>query len=598
MDRNTIIGFVLIGLVLMVWMYVNAPPPPAPGSVGKDSVALRRDAAPPPPAATQAPASPVIPASGADSLGKFFSAPAAGARKSISVHTSLYEARLSTAGGAITSWVLNDFKTWDQHPVDLVGAGGNFHLLFYTADGKIINTKSLAFTSGLPDGTRITLEKGDSAAVEFVLTAQGGGRIVKRLIFYGDRYSFDAAYRFESMESVLSNFEYQVTWEPYLRYVEYNTINESNFAKASCLAGGEETDIDATSLDEPVKQAVSGRVNWVASRNKYFAVAIIPREKESQGAYLEGTRTALPDQGAREEYALALRMPFTGRSLETDRFTVFLGPLDYDLIRHYNVELEKVMSLGAAWIIRPISSYVIIPLFKFLHYFIPNYGIVLIVFSLIIKVVLYPLTKTSMRSMQKMQALQPMMNEIKEKYKDDPQKMNQQTMRLYKEYGVNPAGGCLPMLLQLPILYALWAVFSGTIELRQASFVWWIKDLSIPDVIAKLPFRIPLFAMDEVSGLAVLMGVTMIIQQKMSVKDPRQQAMVYIMPILMTLMFNSFPAGLNLYYFTFNLFSIAQQAWINKQHKNEPLRKVEPGKSGGGFIARLAEKLPQQPKHR
>ena len=200
--------------------------------------------------------------------------------------------------------------------------------------------------------------------------------------------------------------------------------------------------------------------------------------------------------------------------------------------------------------------------------------------------------------MQKMQALQPMMNEIREKYKEDPQKMNQQVMRLYKEYGVNPAGGCLPMILQLPILYALWAVFSSTIELRQASFMFWIHDLSIPDVITTLPFTIPLFGVNQLSGLALLMGVTMLVQQKMSVKDPRQQAMVYMMPILMTLMFNGFPAGLNLYYFVFNLLSIGQQAWINKQHKGEPLRNVEPGKSGGGFIAKLAANLPKQPPKR
>ncbi len=250
------------------------------------------------------------------------------------------------------------------------------------------------------------------------------------------------------------------------------------------------------------------------------------------------------------------------------------------------------MSLGAAWIIRPISEYVIIPLFQFLHFFVPNYGIVLILFSFIVKIVLYPLTKTSMRSMQKMQALQPMMNEIREKYKDDPQKMNQQVMRLYKEYGVNPAGGCLPMILQLPILYALWAVFSSTIELRQASFIWWIKDLSIPDVVTTLPFRIPIFGINEISGLALLMGITMLVQQKMSVKDPCQQAMVYLMPILMTLMFNNFPAGLNLYYFVFNFLSIGQQMWINKQHKNEPLRKVDPGKSTGGFIGKIAKNFP------
>ena len=342
-----------------------------------------------------------------------------------------------------------------------------------------------------------------------------------------------------------------------------------------------------------VKQNISGRVTWIATRNKYFAAAIIPQEKESQGAYLEGIRLKMPDNGAKENYSLALKMPFSGKPVETDRFTVFLGPLDFDLVKQYNVELERIMSLGAAWIIRPISEYVIIPLFKFLHMFIANYGIVLIVFSIIVKIVLYPLTKSSMTSMRKMQALQPMMNEIREKHKDDPQKMNAQIMRLYKEYGVNPAGGCLPMLLQLPILYALWAVFSSTIELRQASFFWWIHDLSIPDVVAKLPFQIPLFGINEISGLALLMGITMFVQQKMSVQDPRQKMMVWLMPVLLTLMFNSFPAGLNLYYFMFNLLSIVQQAWLNKQHKGEPLRKVDEKKSSGGILNRIAKNLPK-----
>jgi len=251
------------------------------------------------------------------------------------------------------------------------------------------------------------------------------------------------------------------------------------------------------------------------------------------------------------------------------------------------------MSLGAAWIIRPIAEWVMIPLFQFLRSFIPNYGIVIIVFSFVIKVALYPLTKSSMKSMKKMQGLQPMMEEIKVKYKDDPQKMNRQVMQLYKEYGVNPAGGCLPLLLQLPILYALWAVFRSAIELRQANFVWWIKDLSVPDNIATLPFRVPVFGVQDLSGLALLMGITMFVQQKMTVKDPRQKMMVWMMPVLFTLLFNSFPSGLNLYYFVFNLLSIGQQVWINKQHGNEPPRKVEAKKKTGGIMNRLTKDLPR-----
>jgi YidC/Oxa1 family membrane protein insertase len=311
---------------------------------------------------------------------------------------------------------------------------------------------------------------------------------------------------------------------------------------------------------------------------------------------MEGTRAHAPDEGVIESYAVGLEMPFVGRSADEDKFRLYLGPLDYGTVRALNVELDRIMSLGAVWIIRPISEYFIIPIFHFLHWFIPNYGVILIIFAIIIKVILYPLTKSSMQSMQKMQALQPMVTEIREKHKDNPQEMNKQMMRLYKEYGVNPAGGCLPLLLQLPILYALWSVFSSTIELRQAEFIWWMKDLATPDVIYELPFKVPLFGVDKISALALAMGVTMFIQQKMTVKDPKQQMMIWMMPIMMTLLFISFPSGLNLYYFMFNLLSIAQQSYVNKKHAGDPLRKVDPKKSSGGIIARLSKNLPQPPK--
>jgi YidC/Oxa1 family membrane protein insertase len=591
MDRNTVIGFVLIGIILMIWMYMNAPPPQKV-PVGAESTAVH---VPRPDTSVSRQPIPGNERTGGDTLGKYFSPLASGQIKTIRIDTRYYQAEISTRGGAIQSWVLKDFKTWDKYPVNLIDGADtrDFNLMFYTSDGRLVNTKNLVFRSDFHEGQEVTLGENDSIRIDLVLPVDQRSRIVKSLVFYGGLYSFDAVYRFENMENIISNFEYQVAWESGLRYQERNTINESNFAKASAFAGGELTDVDANNFNEVVKQNVSGRVAWVADRNKYFALAIIPREKVSQGAYMEGNRAHLPDNGAKESYSIALKMPFTGNPVETDRFTVYLGPLDFDIVKKYDVELDRIMSLGAAWIIRPISRYVIIPTFSFLRLFISNFGVVLIIFSILIKVVLYPLTKSSMTSMRKMQALQPMMTEIREKFKDDPQKMNQQMMRLYKEYGVNPAGGCLPMLLQLPILYALWAVFSATIELRQASFVWWIQDLSSPDVVATLPFKIPFFNINEVSGLAVLMGVTMFVQQKMSVKDPRQKMMVWMMPVLMTMMFNGFPSGLNLYYFMFNLFSIAQQVYVNKQHKDEPLRKVDEKKKTGGLISKIAKNLPR-----
>jgi YidC/Oxa1 family membrane protein insertase len=142
-------------------------------------------------------------------------------------------------------------------------------------------------------------------------------------------------------------------------------------------------------------------------------------------------------------------------------------------------------------------------------------------------------------------------------------------MKLYSEYGINPAGGCLPLLLQMPILFALWQFLRSTIDLRQEGFILWITDLSIPDVIIDIGFKLPIFNMDKFSGLAILMGVTLFIQQKMTVTDPRQKMLVWMMPIMFTLMFSNFPSGLNLYYFMFNLFSIAQQYYMNNLAKNK-----------------------------
>jgi YidC/Oxa1 family membrane protein insertase len=198
--------------------------------------------------------------------------------------------------------------------------------------------------------------------------------------------------------------------------------------------------------------------------------------------------------------------------------------------------------------------------------------------------------------MKKMQALQPKITELKEKFKDDPQKMNKETMKLYSTYGINPAGGCLPMLLQMPIFVALWGMFQSAIDLRQQPFVGWITDLSQPDVIFHLGYKLPIVGIQEISGLALLMGITTFIQQKMTVKDPKQQALVYMMPIMLTLLFMSFPSGLNLYYFMFNVLSIAQQYYINHKGGTVELVPVANPNKKKGFMSKLMEAAEEQSK--
>jgi YidC/Oxa1 family membrane protein insertase len=595
MDKQSTLGFVLIGIILIGWMWLQAPTPQQHPGNSVDSTRVHHAVLPD----TAKKEVAVSPADAKDtvvrSLGSAFSGRDAGNEMTVVVVTDLYRAEISTRGGTIKKWELLKFKSWDGVPVQLVPTdmAGDLSLLFTSREGRLINTHDLFFDVDGPHRQVLTLTGSDSASVAFALRSNTGGRIVKRFTFHGNEYMFGVKFDFERMDSVLSNFEYQVIWEKGIRYAEGNSVDESSFAMAYAYSGGELTEVDASTVGEKQQRDISGAADWVAIRNKYFLAALMPKGIRSEGAYLEGNAYAMPDHGILEQYGMALKMPFKGRGLESSELDVYLGPLEYDRMKSMGHGLEQTMDLGATWIIRPISEYVMIPLFKLLRWFIPNYGVVIIVFSLIIKIALTPLTKTSMRSMRKMQKLAPMIEEIKEKYKGDQQKLGQATMSLYKEYGVNPASGCLPILLQMPILFALYAVFRSAIELRQSSFVWWIKDLSIPDYVIHLPFTIPLAGIYAFSGLALLMTATTIIQQKQTVTDPRQKAMVWMMPLMMLLIFNSLPSGLNLYYFVFNLLSIGQQAWFNRQHQDEPLRKVEVKKGQGGIMGRIAKEMPK-----
>lgn len=597
MDKQATLGFVLIGIVLVVWMWLAAPQPPPPRPAADSDTTHITETAQEPrrqPAEQKTPvASPVH--AGPDSLGRFFSHLATGQEKNLVIKTDNYTAQISTKGGLIRKWELSKYLTWDKHPVHLVDydKGGAFSLLFTSTDGRQINTRNLHFTSDFPAWKTVELKGDETFSVDLRLPLGGDKEIVKRLTFTNGSYALDADFLFRNVANVIANFEYEVIWEHGVRFAEHNSIDESNFAMAYAYSGGELIEVDAGTVGEVATKDITGSTTWVAARNKYFAVALLPEQDKSQGAFLEGIRLPQPDHGVSESYSLALKMPLRGGAAERARVSVFLGPLDFDVVKAFNKNLDQIMSLGWAWVIRPISEYIMLPLFGFLRWLIPNYGIVIIVFSIIIKIALHPLSKAQMRSMKQMQQLQPLMTEIREKHKADPQKMNQQIMNLYKEYGVNPAAGCFPLLLQMPILFALYSVFSSSIDLRQAEFVWWIHDLSIPDTIVTLPFTLPLFGIKDVSGLALAMGITMFLQQKMTLTDPRQKALVYMMPVMMTLLFNSFPSGLNLYYFVFNLLSIIQQTWVNKAHGNEPLKKVDPKKRSGGIMGRLTKDLPK-----
>ncbi|KAF0143079.1 MAG: preprotein translocase subunit YidC [Stygiobacter sp.] len=599
MDRNSTFAFLLIGVILVVWLYWNSPAPEPPKT--KPTTALEQKDT----AKTVAPVA--VEEKKQEDVSPF--GPANQAEKVITIETELSRIELTNKGGKIRRVFLKKFNTWYysktkdttfyKKNVQLVNTGkngGDFNIIFVTKDGKLVNTSSLDFNAN-KNNSYYRLSGKDSLSIEYAFSGENGKKIKKNFMFFGDKYDSKVDIVLENMEDVISSFRYDVVWQNGLNFVEENSVDEANYSHANIYAGEENVAVDASTLGEKVTKDINGKVDWVGVRNKYFAAFISPRNPSSDGgAYIEGNHYN-NKYGTREVYSASVKVPFQNQKYQKDSFTLYVGPIDYYLLKTYNNNYESIFEfgnfLGLKFIIRPISEYIMLPLLRFLDSFIPNYGLVIILFTIIIKLALSPLTKTSLKSMAKMQQLQPMIAELKEKYKDNQQKQQQETMKLYQTYGINPMGGCLPMLLQMPILVALWSLFNVAIDIRQQPFMLWIDNLSSPDIIYKLPFTLPL-GINVISGLAILMGVTMFIQQKMSVKDPTQKAMIYIMPVMFTIMFMSMPSGLNLYYFVFNLLGIIQQYYVTHKHNLEPLVPVANPNKKKGFMARMMDAAEKQ----
>jgi YidC/Oxa1 family membrane protein insertase len=249
---------------------------------------------------------------------------------------------------------------------------------------------------------------------------------------------------------------------------------------------------------------------------------------------------------------------------------LYVGPLEYYTIREFEPKAYDMVDVGYAllrWFSEPFVKWVILPVITYLGAWTGNYGIAIILFALLIKIVLYPLTKKSFESMAAMRELQPEMKALQEKYKEDPKKQQEETLKLFKKAKVNPLGGCLPNLLQLPVLVTLWKFFQNAIEIRGESFLW-AADLSAPDVILNLPFSIPLMG-DFIAGFVILMTISMIVQMQISgqggAANPQMKVLQYIFPVMLLFIFNRLSSGLSLYYLVYNVLSIGQQFMINKK---------------------------------
>ncbi|MFA3783511.1 membrane protein insertase YidC [Melioribacteraceae bacterium 4301-Me] len=609
MDKQTVIAFTLIGIILIIWLYLNSPQPPQQIPSKTDSTLVAADTSKIKDSVNTK-VNEQIKKTLPQTKDTSEFAPATAKENIITIETDLVKMELTSKGARIrkyylkkyNTWYFNEFDTTDfyNRHVQLINPinGGDFNIIFVTKDGKLVNTADLNFQSD-KNNYYYKIANNDSLSINFTYTSQNNRAIVKHFTFYADNYASKVDIEMKNMQDIISSFRYDVVWANGVNFTEKNSVDEATYSDASVFSGGELLTIDAKSPNEPITKDLNGKIDWVAIKSKYFAMILAPKNPSDEGgAYIEGKHLTL-GEGVREQYSTSLKIPFKNTQFQKDSFLLYLGPIDYDILKSYNKNFQSIFDfgsfLGLTFLIRPISEYLFLPLFKFLHSFIPNYGLVIVIFSILIKLALHPLTRQSYKSMKKMQLLQPKIAEIKEKYKDDQQRIQKETMKLYSTYGINPMGGCLPMLLQMPILIALWSLFKVTIEIRQKPFFLWIKDLASPDVIYRMPFKIPIFGVDIISGTALLLGVTMFIQQKMSTKDPSQKALVYVMPIMFTALFMGFPSGLNIYYLMFNLLSIIQQYFINHSKKDGELVPVkDPHKKKSGFMARMMEAAEKQ----
>jgi YidC/Oxa1 family membrane protein insertase len=558
-DRKTILAFVMIGLLLILvntdfyqkWMLGDMPKRPA-----VDSTAVKQPNIAPAPPETE---SFELAAHADTSSAAINFSKERAQEKELRIETPLYNATFSTLGASVKNWQFKKYFDHNGNPVSLFNDGADNLVVQLPTTNDSLNTGQLNFTVDYRFGENISLQAGDKRELVFTRHLAEGKFIRKTYSLSGDEYTLRLKVDFVNLRDILQGYSYLLSWHTGLAVTEPRPAEDMSYAMAYSLANKELDEFDVGSDDYKKGGNDDWPAQWVAVRNKYFTVAIIPQGQTTKGARYDGRTTKFNNEVIHKAYQLDLAMPLERDRDFSQEFTVYIGPLDYDIIKGLGAGLDNMMNFG--WkIIQPISKLVLWT-FKSLNSFIPNYGLVIVIFSILVKIVLHPLTKKSYQSMQAMQTIQPEMTRLREKYASDPQKMNMEMMKLYKEHGVNPMGGCLPMVLQMPLLYALFIVFRSTIELRQAPFFGWISDLSAPDSIFTLPFSIPLYG-NLVCVLPIVMGVTMLIQQAMTMKDPKQKVMVYMMPIVMTLAFNTFPSGLNLYYTLFNVWSILQQKYM------------------------------------
>jgi YidC/Oxa1 family membrane protein insertase len=519
-----------------------------------------------------------------------FSGAVKGKEDFITLENNKIELKISLKGGRVYSARLKDYTTYDSLPLILFSGDSTvFGFNFFTADNNAIRTNNLYFKPVSDEKSYVVTSQ--PLSVSLRLYADTGQYIEYKYTLAPDKYSLGYDVTFKNMQGILPQNQTSIMldWKMYIPQQEKGRTNEENYGtdiKYKYYQGDVEW-LKQRQQKELEKADIPMKLSWVAFVDQFFS-SIIINENHFLNGSISSTRTLTSKKYIRYNSS-ELGVPFTPGADTKLKMKMYFGPNHISTLRKEGYQLEKVVFLGRS-VIGWISRFVIIPIFNWLEKYIKSYGLIILILTLIIKVVLFPLTFKSYQSQAKMQVLKPLVEELGKKFpkKDDAMKKQQATMDLYKRAGVNPMGGCLPMLLQFPILFAMFRFFPVSIELRHAHFLW-ATDLSTYDSILTLPFKIPMYG-DHVSLFTLLMTASSLLTMKMTGSSPGQdqpgmKIMMYMMPVMFMVMLNNFSAGLTYYYFLANMITwlqnIVSKRFINQEkvlatleeNKKKPVQK-------------------------
>lgn len=559
MDRNSAIGLTLISVLLMGYFwYTSQFEQPAPQQKPAVTTAPSTTAMPSQPQ-TVLPNDSTLSATYGDLSSAF-----KGEEKIESVETEDLKVNFSNKGGIIRDLVLKNFKTYYGQPLVLVEPGSNSFKLSTKFKGEEVDLYSLFYTTNLSNN-------GDTTVLTYTVGLSNGAELKQTYRIPKKGYEIGYQISTRGLEKDLAD-QLTFQWNNFLRPVEKDIVDSRNNTTITYNVNNEVDWLNERSGD-PEKETFGAGLQWASIKQKFFLRSLISKNGFAGGE----VETSLNPTDTSIVKTANVKLQIASKDLSEGKgsFKFYMGPNDYKKIGGVASKFNQNVYLGwppIYW----INKFVIFPFFYFLTTFIGNFGLIIIILVIAIRLVLLPLSYKSYLSMAKMKVLKPELDEIKEKHGDDMTKIQQEQLKLYQSVGVNPISGCIPLLLQMPILFAMFYLFPNTIELRQESFLW-AEDLSTYDSIFNLPFSIPFYG-DHVSLFTLLMTASTLVtiwqnSQVSSVTGP-MKTMQYIMPIIFLFVLNSFPAGLSFYYFMTNIVTFGQQAIVKRFVDEDKIRQI------------------------